>query len=74
MATDITSGEIKISISANSSKVIGKAAANGRVKTGKNFKDNIKLTSEVDMECTDGPMAMSTKESLGMIIDMELAR
>lgn len=74
MVMDITSGETKMSISANSAKDTGKAVGIGKVKMARNFKESIKLTSEMGMECTDGLMAMFMKENLGTIIDMELAK
>lgn len=74
MAMDITSGETKMGISVNSSKGTGKAVASGRAKTVRNFKESIKLTSEVDMECTSGLMAIFMKENLRTITGMELAR
>lgn len=71
---DITSGETKMSILVNFSKGTEKEAVSGKGKTARNFKDSIKLISETDMECTDGRMAMSTKDSLGTTIGMALAR
>lgn len=68
---DTTSGEIKMSISVNSSKDTGRVVASGRAKMARNFKESIRLTSEMAMECTDGLMEMFMKESLGTIIDME---